>query len=49
MIESEMKDGVPMCTLEMYEKDFADRYLVHGIIEKWAKREITQHSLLVSW
>jgi fatty-acyl-CoA synthase len=39
MIEPEMKDGVPMCTLEMYEKDYADRHLVHGVIEKWAKEK----------
>ena len=39
MIPIERKDGVPMCTLEQYETDFADRHLVHGVIEKWAKEK----------
>jgi fatty-acyl-CoA synthase len=36
MTRIERKDGVPMCTLDQYETDFADRHLVHGVVEKWA-------------
>ncbi len=39
VIKIEKKDGVPMCTLEQYEIDYADRHLVHGVIEKWAKEK----------
>ncbi|MFW9848320.1 MAG: AMP-binding protein, partial [Candidatus Thorarchaeota archaeon] len=39
MVDIEKKDGVPMCTLELYEVDFADRHLVHGVIEKWANEK----------
>lgn len=30
------KDGVPQYTLESYETDFADRHLLHGVVQKWA-------------
>ena len=46
MVEIEKKDGVPMCTLEQYEVDFADRHLVHGVIEKWAKEKPDEIGLI---
>ncbi|MFX1535786.1 MAG: class I adenylate-forming enzyme family protein [Promethearchaeota archaeon] len=39
MVKIEYKDGVPMVTIEMYEKDFADRHLLHGVVQKWAKEK----------
>ncbi|MDY0003418.1 MAG: class I adenylate-forming enzyme family protein [Polyangia bacterium] len=38
MTELEHKHGVPQYTLEHYEKDFADRHLLHGVIAKWARK-----------
>lgn len=46
MIEPDMKNGVPMCTLEMYEKDYADRHLVHGVIEKWAEEKPNEIAMI---
>jgi fatty-acyl-CoA synthase len=46
MTQIEKKDGVPMCTLEQYETDFADRHLVHGIIEKWANEKPDEIGLI---
>ena len=46
MVKIEKKDGVPMCTLEQYEVDFADRHLVHGVIEKWAKEKPDEIGLI---
>lgn len=31
------RNGVPQYTLADYERDFADRHLLHGAIEKWAR------------
>src|ERR1017187_10485845 len=28
---------VPQFTLDNYERDFADRHLLHGVVAKWAK------------
>jgi len=28
---------VPQFTLDDYERDFADRHLLHGVVAKWAK------------
>jgi acyl-CoA synthetase (AMP-forming)/AMP-acid ligase II len=36
MTELAVRDGVPQYTLEHYERDFADRHLLHGVIQKWA-------------
>jgi fatty-acyl-CoA synthase len=46
MTQIERKDGVPMCTLELYETEFADRHLVHGVIEKWAKEKPDEIGLI---
>ena len=46
MVEIGKKDGVPMCTLEQYEVDYADRHLVHGVIEKWAKEKPDEIGLI---
>ncbi len=32
----EMRNGVPQCTLENYEQDFAGRHLLHQVVAKWA-------------
>jgi acyl-CoA synthetase (AMP-forming)/AMP-acid ligase II len=31
--------GVPQCTLENYERDFADRHLLHQVVAKWAREK----------
>jgi fatty-acyl-CoA synthase len=31
--------GVPQCSLENYQKDFADRHLLHRVIAKWAREK----------
>jgi acyl-CoA synthetase (AMP-forming)/AMP-acid ligase II len=31
--------GVPQCTLEHFERDFADRHLVHGVVARWAREK----------
>lgn len=35
----EVKNGVPQCTLENYEQDFADRHLLHQVVAKWAREK----------
>ena len=35
----DVRNGVPQCTLENYEQDFADRHLLHQVIAKWAKEK----------
>lgn len=37
MQELKYLDGVPQYTLEHFERDFADRHLLHGAVEKWAR------------
>jgi len=37
MVTFERRNGVPQLTLEHFEKDYADRHLCHGLVEKWAK------------
>lgn len=39
MTELTYRGGVPQYTLEHYERDFADRHLVHGAISKWAREQ----------
>jgi len=36
-MEVPKRNGVPQFTLDHYEKDYADRHLLHGCIAKWAK------------
>jgi acyl-CoA synthetase (AMP-forming)/AMP-acid ligase II len=36
-VEYGRRHGVPQCTLENFDKDFADRHLLHGIVGKWAR------------
>jgi acyl-CoA synthetase (AMP-forming)/AMP-acid ligase II len=36
MVEFPTRNGVPQCTLEHYEQEFADRHLLHGLVAKWA-------------
>ncbi len=35
-MEFDKRDGVPQCTLQQFERDFADRHLLHGVVAKWA-------------
>ena len=39
MVEFEKRHGVPQCTLDNFETDFADLHLVHGVIAKWAREQ----------
>ena len=47
MTDLTYRKGVPQYTLEHYEKDYADRHLLHGIIAKWAKEKPNQNALEV--
>jgi len=42
------RHGVAQFTLEHFEKDFADRHLLHGVITKWA-RETPDHLALIEY
>ena len=33
------KNALAQCTLEQYERDFAARHLIHGVVSYWAKRK----------
>jgi fatty-acyl-CoA synthase len=35
----QVRNGVPQCTLENYEQDFAGRHLLHQVVAKWAKEK----------
>jgi fatty-acyl-CoA synthase len=35
----EVKKGVPQCTPENYEQDFADRHLLHQVVARWAREK----------
>jgi fatty-acyl-CoA synthase len=37
MVQFERRNGVPQLTLEHFERDFADRHLLHGVVAKWAR------------
>ncbi len=39
MIQFERRHGVPQCTLKNFEEDCADRHLLHGLVEKWAREK----------
>jgi acyl-CoA synthetase (AMP-forming)/AMP-acid ligase II len=39
MVTFERRNGVPQLTLDHFEKDYADRHLLHGLVEKWAKEK----------
>ncbi|MHA1570066.1 MAG: class I adenylate-forming enzyme family protein [Alphaproteobacteria bacterium] len=39
MTELTYRNGVPQYTLEHFEKDYADRHLLHGVVAKWAKEQ----------
>ncbi len=36
-ISYETRNGVPQMTLDHFDKDYADRHLLHGLVAKWAK------------
>lgn len=38
-IRFDRRNGVPQMTLDHFERDFADRHLLHGIVAKWAKEK----------
>jgi fatty-acyl-CoA synthase len=35
----ETQYGVPQCTLQNYEQEFADRHLLHQVVAKWAREK----------
>jgi fatty-acyl-CoA synthase len=35
----DVRNGVPQCTLENYEEDFADRHLLHQVVARWAREK----------
>jgi len=39
MAEFAKRNGVPQCTLDNFEKDYADRHLLHGLVSRWAKEK----------
>ena len=41
------KSGVPQYTIEHFEKEYADRHLVHGIIAKWANEKPDHYAIEV--
>lgn len=47
MTELACRNGVPQYTLEHFEKDFADRHLLHGIIAKWAREKPDHPAIIV--
>ena len=38
-VQYETKNGVAQMTMDHFEKDFADRHLLHGIVAKWAREK----------
>ncbi len=38
-MQFETRHGVPQCTLENFEQDFADRHLLHQVVAKWAREK----------
>ncbi len=43
---NDIRDILNTCTLERYETEFADRHLLHGAIEKWARETPDQEALV---
>jgi non-ribosomal peptide synthetase component E (peptide arylation enzyme) len=39
MAEFATRNGVPQCTLQNYNDDFADRHTVHGVVAHWAREK----------
>ena len=39
MLPVPTRHGIPQYTYEHYEKDFADRHLLHGVVAGWARRK----------
>jgi acyl-CoA synthetase (AMP-forming)/AMP-acid ligase II len=48
MTELTYRNGVPQYTLDHYERDFADRHLLHGCIAKWAKETPDKLALILA-
>jgi fatty-acyl-CoA synthase len=38
-MQFKVRNGVPQCTLENFEQDFADRHLLHRVVAKWAREK----------
>jgi len=47
MDEFPCRNGVPQCTLEHFEKDFADRHLLHGVVARWAREKPDHPAIIV--
>jgi fatty-acyl-CoA synthase len=39
MLPFDTRNGVPQCTLESYEQDFAGRHLLHQVVAWWAREK----------
>jgi fatty-acyl-CoA synthase len=38
-MQFKVRRGVPQCTLENFEQDFADRHLLHQVVAQWAREK----------
>ncbi|MBX7166917.1 MAG: acyl--CoA ligase [Pirellulales bacterium] len=45
-MELAYRHGVAQCTLENFERDFADRHLLHGVVAKWARETPDELALI---
>ncbi len=48
MTELSIRHGVPQYTLDHFEKDYADRHLLHGCVAKWAKETPDKVAIIVA-
>jgi len=46
MIRFERRHGVPQLTIEHYDRDFADRHLLHGVVAKWARERPDEPAII---
>ncbi len=46
MTELSYRNGVPQYTLSHFEKDYADRHLLHGVVAKWAKEKPSKTAII---
>jgi fatty-acyl-CoA synthase len=47
MTEVTYRNGIPQLTLDHFEKDYADRHLLHGVVAKWAKETPDRIAMIV--
>ena len=39
MTQFALREGVPQCTLQNYDEDFAGRHTLHGVVAHWARQK----------